>query len=253
MINTTDYVVLGLLAFYAWQGWRRGFLRSVLTPVIFVVSIVLGVVYFRRTNNLLVGFLVGLLGPIVLNFIVSLLLKLLRKADDEEEAFSSIDRFLGSAVEVAWGLGILIILAIGVSLAPLESLKLGHVKKDILHSFSYRGLYAVVKTTLPQFTLSAQKQSVGGPSKPADTQAVQNSEEYQKLMRDPRIKELLADEETLKQIQEKDLAKLLNNPRIATILQDTQLLKEFLKLNQKMVQTGNIEVSPDSSAPKEPL
>ena len=250
MLHTTDYVVFSLLFFYAWQGWRRGFLRSILTPVIFVVSVLLGTLYFRRTNNLFIGFLIGFLGPIVLNVIASLVLGLWRKANQEEESFSLVDRLLGSAVELVWGGALLVAIGIGFFLAPLDSLKLGFVKDDVVHSLSFHYLSVAIKNKMPQ--IKPPEKSVAVSPKPADTQALQNTEEYQKLMSDPRIKELLSDEETLRQIKEKDLAKLLNNPRIATILQDTQLLKEFLQLNQKMMaQTNGPQTLPASSPKKE--
>ena len=65
---------------------------------------------------------------------------------------------------------------------------------------------------------------------------LESMKEFQAVMQNEKIKDLLDDEQTMKQIRNRDFAKLLTNSKMQNILDDPELIKKMLEFNQRMAE-----------------
>src|SRR5258706_3466169 len=121
MFNFTDVIVGLLIVFYAVIGWRKGFVKSLLTPVSCVVCFALAWVYFKKTHDVLVSFGISLLGPFVIKLVASLVMSLGNQASKEKQGPGPGSRGLGSAVSLTWGLMMTVLGMTVLVLSPITS------------------------------------------------------------------------------------------------------------------------------------
>ena len=68
LMTITDLIVIVLSAFYFWNGWRKGFLHSLLGPASVVVCFGAAFLYYQQTHNIFVSFMISCFGPIAVKY-----------------------------------------------------------------------------------------------------------------------------------------------------------------------------------------
>ena len=79
MVNIIDGVVLFLLLYYILRGYNSGFLRSILGPVSLVAGAISGYLYYLKTDQVVVAFLICIISPFIIHFVLSILLRICRR------------------------------------------------------------------------------------------------------------------------------------------------------------------------------
>lgn len=226
----TDIVILVLVVLYALSGWKKGLMRILLGPLSLAVCVILSFWYYQRTQNVWLSLAIGVLGPFFLNGLLSIVLALLRKAihGDDDTGPSVFSRLAGSLVNVTWSGGLILISLYLFTRIPADTFNVGALRKDVERSWSYAVMVAAVDSAFPHWSgKSTSTQQV--------KQDLQETEEYQRLMADDRVRALFEDEEIMKQVQAKNLTALMNNPKLLEVM-DPQLIQDFFKLNEKYLQ-----------------
>ena len=92
-MNTVDYVVMAILLIAMGLGWHRGFLKTVLRPICWVLCIYLGYAYYLRTKSLAVSLVISLIGPLVVQFILTAFVEIIQKAGKKDGKKNAISIF----------------------------------------------------------------------------------------------------------------------------------------------------------------
>ena len=66
-----DIIVICLLLYYFYKGWKKGFIRSFFGAVFVVIGWIGATVYYYETKKLVESLIICIAGPIVLNFLLS--------------------------------------------------------------------------------------------------------------------------------------------------------------------------------------
>ena len=74
-MTLTDFTILILSLFLLSRGSERGFMRSLMDPVSLIIATIVCILYYQATRDLIVTLLIGLLGPILLNYIFKAILQ----------------------------------------------------------------------------------------------------------------------------------------------------------------------------------
>ena len=69
-----DLVVLLLLLFYAYRGWRKGILRSLIGPVSLIICGLIGIIHYDLNKNMITSLSIAIGGTFVLTIILSIIL-----------------------------------------------------------------------------------------------------------------------------------------------------------------------------------
>ena len=237
-----DFIICFLIVFYAYSGWRKGFIKSILGPVSFIICAVIAWMYFKKTHNVLISFSISFLGPFIINKFVSWIIDVERDPKEPQSFVGLTNRWLGSAVALVWGMSMVFLIILFLMISPLKVATLQPVRASILNSF----FFAVISPRLAVFfpaimPVAPTSESIDNtlPAKRDKGQSAANhslaqTQEYQNVINDPRVKDLFADPEVAQLIKDKDYFKLLNNPKFAKILEDPQLIAKMLQLQSKI-------------------
>ncbi len=245
ILNLADMGVGILLLYYLVSGWLRGFWLSMLGPVSFAACSILAYQYYRENHNIYLGFAVVFLGPIFLRVIVGFSLWVFREEGEKPRPnyFSSL---FGAAISLTWGITITALVLFMLGMAP-EGFHAPLIKKEVLSSRSYHFLAGRLAKAWPAiFTQPPDPKTVVSPPPylgqdivmptEEERQKIEAIPEYQNLMQDERIIQLVEDPKTLEMIKSKNYTALLEDENFAKILEDPQLIMQLLQLYQKMGQ-----------------
>ena len=231
-MSITDAISALISLLFACNGWNKGILRIILGPIAMIAASVASYAYYQATQNILISLVIGLFGPFIIKLGLELLLRLWKDNRRSLEP-QLVSRALGATAGFLWGACIIVLTVVLIAVVPLPDsmASLQKIQNDVKRSFIY--------TRLP---FSFGQNSTGGQT--ADTlkllnneqfaETIKNSGEYKTLMDDPDIQALITDEETIKQIEKKDLGKLLTNSKFQKILQDPKLLQKMINLQTKI-------------------
>jgi len=233
LLTITDYIVLVVVSLSTLNGWRRGFLRSLLGPLSLVVCSVLSFVYFQKTHNLFWSLLLCILGPLLLNILLALLLRSGQKTDEEGQSISSGSRILGALFNLSWNTGILILFLVWILMIPANVFGLAKIHSDINGSMTISLLNQRLPNHLPLVDHFQNTWRVL--NNPKERKMIESSLEYKAIAQDEKIQGILADQNLIGQIHRGEMTKVLSNPNIQEIFQDKELIKKFLALENSIL------------------
>ncbi len=242
MFNLADLLFLLLLLFHAYVGWQKGLFKSLLGPVSFLICCLLAWLYFKRTHNILFSLAISFIGPIFIKIFVPWIIQLANEGSSEASGnhIEEMNRVLGSAVGLLWGMIMAFFIVLFVTINPAESGPVfwarGCVGKSLLFSriFSQMRIFvptAFVEKSSEQPSTSDSSQAVSPSSGELSSAQIA---QYQDLFNDERVKELIADPEVKELIENKQYMKLLQNPRFAKILDDPGLIARMVQMQSKL-------------------
>ncbi len=232
-MTITDIIILTCCAFLIWKGMLQGFLGSLLGPLGLILGSVISFVYYSLTKNLLISLCIGLLGPFILTWVFRMFLHSLRNPNKE---LSMLSQFSGALLSLTWGLTIIIITLLLLTLIPpIKNPLVQKIYKDIHASF----FYSLIKPLNPL-------KSTDSPIVDKKT----SQKNIEELSKDKRIQEIINDPTIADAIKRKDYASLISNPKIAELMKDPQLIKKMLAVNKDRAdQPKNAPAETDSKTP----
>ncbi|HQP09882.1 MAG TPA: CvpA family protein [Candidatus Omnitrophota bacterium] len=232
---TTDYITLGAFLYFFFSGWRKGFFKILLAPFSLVAGCAIGYMYYQKTQNMMIGLGICILGPFAINMLASIILRLWHKAVNGSAPLSSLSRILGGAVSLLWGGSYLALMLVMIGMTPLDIPVFKKVQNDVLASKSYALIKWQLGDKIPDALPDIQK-ITHVLKDPKKIEAFQSTDEFQAVSSDERVKAIFADEKTAEQIKNKDYAALLSNPKMQELFQDKELLKKIFALNKRLSQ-----------------
>ena len=237
-MNGLDYILSGLILFSFWRGWVKGILRTLLGPFIFFLCVVYAYLYYQRTKNFLLSLGIGLAGPIVLNVIVWMFFAVFNKGprsrdkDKTKHPFDVLNRFAGGIFSACWtvlviGSGLIFFAVIPIRIPGLEG-----VRRLVTSSESF----SMIRSSTEKYISFPPENVV-----PVDlennqeyVQRMQETPEYQDLMRDQRVKAVSDDPRIREKVQSKDIVGLFYEPRIQELMKDPNLIRKFFDFHRSM-------------------
>jgi hypothetical protein len=234
MFSYIDILLLLSFAVFFIRGWQKGLFLSILGPISLIIGCVLAYINFQTTQNILTSMLISLIAPVGLNLGLTMFIKIWQTPKDDKKSSFSINRLLGGLLGVIWSGGMLIVTLILIGVTP----PWGAMKnfKEVLDQskiYSFIQTKFVKKETASALDIQTTLQILQDPQK---LEELQSTEEFQAFIEDPKILALLTSEESIQQMQKKDMMGLLQNKQLMEILQDKKTLAKFMALHQKMLE-----------------
>jgi len=234
-MTMTDKIIFfsGILLF--WRGWNKGVLRTIFGPLALIACSIVSYFYYLLSHDLIAAAAIGILAPIVLNIIFSIVLNLLCIGKEKND-IALPGRIIAAFLNLLWGEFLLGVTILTVVMLPLQLPFLTKAQNDIEQS----SIYSMMKPSLDGMLKSNHAQpidptKIAALSDPKKMEALEQSAEYQNLINDPRIQGLLNDPSISEEIQNKQIAQLMQNPKFIELTRDPELLKKFLALYSKML------------------
>ena len=247
MLAITDYAVLFLLIFFVCNGWRSGVARSILHPLSFLISGIVGIIYYQVTKNLAISLVIGVTGSIIINLLFSLILTIWQKTANKNQPPSLASSLLGGVFNLLWNFSILFVFLILLTKLPSTNfLKLKDIQNDIAHSFIFSRLNNGVSKEIP--SVHQFNHALNVLKDPSHSEKITSTKEYQALINDEDIQNILADETLKQQIHDGNVGKLITNPKIQMIFQSPQLLQKFANF-EKLLWKENMETANNEKSP----
>ena len=251
MNSTTDGIVLVAFLVFFWNGWRKGFLRTLIGPICLFIGGILGMLYYQKTLNAINSLAISIVFPFLINFIVSTLIKLSQKPKNEDRGLN-VGRLAGGIFNLLWSGGMLILVITAIAILPLNVAVLNNIQKNIRRSKTF-----VVLNHLFGNKLISGSDQIEKITKifedPDKLEKIRSKEEFTQVMSDKKIQDMITDEETARQIKEKNIVQLMSNPRIQSIIQDPALVQKLIELNKEIIKdglSGNLdEKKPQATVP----
>lgn len=237
-LTITDIIVVVSLIYCFYKGWSKGFFHTLMGPLAFIIATVASIVYYKKTDDILMSLGIGIVGPFILMLIFFIVSKIIKLNQKEEFSPSSQSRFWGGFLHMTWS-GAWILLTL-VCLAMIPNVPfLKDFKQDIVRSKSFSLVNALTGGYLSDQTRGLETlQDVF--KDPEKFKAVVESNEYKALMQDKNMQALLSDEQTLQEfaqpkgMTQKDILKFMANPKFKQILEDKETVKKIFDLNKKL-------------------
>lgn len=240
MSSITDSVVLALTLYFLYRGWSRGLLRTLIGPIALILGCVMAVIYYAQNHNILMAFVISIVAPMILNLLFSLALTVWQKTVNADNPVSPVSRAWGAGLCALWGDINLLLIIVLIALVPSNASWIENVRQDIFNSGTYSLIDQWTKHLIPRKSIDirAVSQILKDPDQ---IQNLQSSEEYKAVWEDKTIRALLADEEIMRDIQDKDFAKLLTNPKMQALMKDPELVRKILDMNVKIMQENRLQ------------
>jgi uncharacterized membrane protein required for colicin V production len=233
-MTLTDKIIFFAAIILLWRGFNKGFLRTIFGPVAFLVCSAISYSYYIFTHDLVVAIAIGVIAPIVLNVLFSILLNLL-SGGKERGSISLISRIIAALFNFAWGEFIIIVVLVTVLMLPFDLPSLHKVQHDIENSSVYDLVKPTVDGLLKSHHIQPDPAKISALSDPEKLKDVEKTAEYQALVSDPRIQTLINDPDVIEQIENRQIAQVMQNPKFLELTRDPELLKKFLALYSKML------------------
>ncbi len=240
MHSLTDSIILILLIYFFYAGWRKGLLLILLGPIALILGGIIAFVYYKQTQNIIISLLISIIAPFFINLTFALLLKIKKSTDKKEKSSLTVSQFWAGMINMLWNGCWVILTLICIILAPVPSNWFKNMQNDILRSKTYFLVNHLTGKKLNQTPTDIQK-TLNTLNDTDKIMRLQSTKEYDELISNPKIHALMSDEETIKQIKDKNFKELLSNPKIQAIMQDPELLKKFLAMQTKMMEMNQKE------------
>lgn len=233
--STTDSVVLALTLYFLYRGWSQGLLRTLVGPIALLAGCISAAIYYFQNHNIIMAFVISIVAPMILNILFSIALTIWNKTVNADKTISPVSRAWGAGLCALWGnINILLIIVL-IAMIPSNASWIEHVRQDIFNSRTYSLVDQWIKHLVPKKSIDIRSvsQVLNDPNR---MQSLQSSEEYQAVWEDKAIRELLADEEVMRDIRDKNFAGLIANPKMQAMMKDAKLVQKILDLNVKIME-----------------
>lgn len=240
-MRVTDIVVLLMGLYYLWRGWRKGLFRTILGPFSLVLCVVAAYIYYEKTGSLLTSMAIGLAGPIVVTLVFSILLFLWGKVQGKEAKLSFFSRMLGAGLSFSWAAAMIILAFVIYSFIPAQYFPVTSLRDDVNGSMTFAYLSDMMEDRIPSMKQVKLNQPVIQAE--ASQEMLRSTDEYQSLVEDERVKELLADEKIARNFEDKNYVQLLTDPKVRQVYDDKELVENFIKLSTRLVEINNQQAS----------
>lgn len=244
-MNTVDYVVLGVLAVSMAIGWFRGFFRTILKPVCWVLCLYLGYAYYIKTQSVIVALGIGFIGPFVIKFLLTTVINIISKAgkkDGEKEGISFLSRVLGLCVAGGWMLLLIGMVYFMVGMVPFKIPGFEPFRQSIEDSKSYLLFRETVGKSVPRLAAAPKRPPLDFSNPDAvqqlDIEGLQNSTEYKQLLEHSQVRALFEDAAFQERISNGEVLGLMEDKRIREILKDPEAMKDFFSFYNRLIQTA---------------
>jgi len=236
--NHTDILMACFLLLFFALGWRQGFLRVVLGPVVLVVCSIFAVIDYDLNHNLFRSLAIALGGTMGIVILLKILFFFARHTVDKMHRDQTFwfSRLLGGLINMVWKGSFLFAILLAISSFPLNIPKIKEIKDDIKSSRSMGWLNTFIfANTSSVATLVKTSDIIRHPTKHEE---ITNSPEYQNFISDEKVQAILADQRVSKLIDEKDFIQLLSHPKIKDFLKDKQATQKLTQLTQQIYREG---------------
>ena len=236
-LATLDTIVLILILFSFWGGWRKGVFRVLAAPAAFVISIFAGMIYWDMTENLFVSFLILSLGSVTLSIIFKILFFLGRMTIEKEYRDQVFwpSRILGGITNVVWRGFLISAFLLFIPLIPFDAVGSDHLKKSIVESKSYplAQYYVLGKIIVMKNIFSTISTLVN----PAKLNQFSDSREFREYFGDDRLQALVNDPDFQDYVLEKNMTKIMTYPKLHELLCDPEFMHRLSRLCKKIYKT----------------
>lgn len=243
-MNLADLLVCAFLLFYFFRGFVSGFLRTLLSPIALVLGTALAYVYYQSSHDFIKALLLSILSPFVIGLLLRGLLKIYESTGGRKSAIGPVSRFAGGFLAVGWSGLWLILILIFVTLIPTEKPGLKAVQETVTLSTTYGRINAWLGDKLPGSSTLGVHKLAEVMEDPERYEELSETQEYEELMNDPSIRDVLTDKETLKQLEKRNIPELMQNPKFRALLENRELLTKMIALHEKLIQ---MEAEPSES------
>jgi uncharacterized membrane protein required for colicin V production len=242
MFNTIDYIVIGFFALFFILGFRKGFLKTILGPFSLILAIIASMIVQKQTGSLLYSTLVALIGPFIIEWLLSLALKK-KSGDDKKAKLSVISRLAGALLNSVWVVVLSAIVIFLISILPSSFEPTAPLKKNVEASQVYKWLKKAMKdkTELKDFDIDRIQNAMNNPAQKAK---IEKMKEYQKIMNDDKVQDFVNDPEIQKMLKDKNYVALLKSEKMQEILKDKDLVKQFFDLQKKVMDSTWKDIKP---------
>lgn len=228
-MTLTD-LITGFLSLYLMAlGYSRGFVRSLLGPIALVAATIFSVIYYQYTGRLISSLMIGLVGPLVLLFLLKFILKSWISATKSKEKPEFQSRLAGLVLTLVWGWVFIVLTLVLLAIFPSLNSTLTFLHNDVTHSYSYAAAKPLENLLIKP--AAAPPVHKGQSGRVASTQP---RAQAQSLAADPRFQKVLQDPEVQREIQERDYVKLMQNPKMMALTQqimnDPSLMQKVLSV-----------------------
>lgn len=235
MEHLTDIIILTFFLLFFINGWRKGLLRTLLGPLALIIGGIAGVIYYQQTQDLLMCLIISIVGPFVLNILFNIIHHFWQKSVEVDAPFFSWGRLFGGVFSLLWSGIILLLTLLFIVITPGNFPMLKEAQQNISQSKTYHYLNKAFGEKLP-LQVSDVEKVADVMENPQTLRKLRRTQEFKDVMENPKVKDLLEDEATLKQIQEKKIFELLSNKKMKAIFEDGDLVKKLFALNQKVLE-----------------
>ncbi len=227
-----DVVVLGIIAFFALVGLRKGFWQYLLELLITAAGLSMAWLYYQQKHQIFTALFVFIWAVLGLSALKWFLQRARRKKALPNLKPLRAHRLLGAILGSIWGIFIAALLILTLGLLPLKAAFSGNIKEKIQNSHAY----AIFQRVIPIKEISIVE-NISYISKIAEDKNAQlrlfEQTEFQEAFRHESFKAVMEDPQTLKQLKDKDLRNLLANPKILKLLNDGEFIEKLVGLDFK--------------------
>jgi membrane protein required for colicin V production len=238
-MNPTDITLLCIFILAYFNGWLKGFLKTILGPVSLIIGSVIAHYMYTHGQNIALALTVGFFGPFVIKIVLGIILKTIIKTFQKEdnEKLSSISRLLGGILSLIWGGSLCLILTLLITFIPLKVASLEKVQNSIKSSYSYQTLSDKLNLDEkdPIKVLSNISEVINNPKK---SNKLRESKQYENLMNTDSFKNLMNDPETLAQIENNNITQLLKNPKVRDLISGPNALQKLMEFQKELINTS---------------
>lgn len=228
----TDVIALLIIAFFAFIGWRKGFWQYSSELLITAVSLFIAWQYYQQNHQVFKSLLVFICVFLGLWLLKWFLLKVSEKRAPQKTSFSSINRVLGLALGMIWGMFIVILVILSLDLLPTEKVLSFNIQDDLRASYACPIAHRLVPIEKVGILENISYMSKISDNKEAQLKLMEQPE-FEDLLQHKSFKAVMEDEELVNQLQNKDLRSLLGNPKIRELLNDGQFIEKIMQLDFK--------------------
>ncbi len=229
MLNI-DIIAITLLTLYFVGGWHFALFRSLIGPGSFLLSYTIAVINYDLMSNPIIATIVCVTGTVGLTIALNILFIAAQMSVDKKYRNYTlwINRLAGGLISVAWN-GLLTVMAVIIfMILPDNGGPVSKIQTEINTSWSYGYANAFIVPRVPKLNTLALGLLVF--KDPSHFAAVADTNEYHDFFNNPRLQAILTDNETLDQIEQRDILRLMKNPKVHAAINDTGLINSTSRL-----------------------
>ncbi len=235
-----DKIIIAILFFFFLSGWLRGFLKSMIGPVSFLLCFISAVIFYDLNRNILMAVLIATVGTIALAITFNVLLALGLSTVHKEFRGKTflLSRLLGSLINIFWQGNIFFVFIIIFSTLPINNQKFESIQKQITESKIVSFYYE--KVVNRDNRIKAVLASFLAIKDPNQMQLISNTKEFTNFYNHAKVQKFLNDPQVIDALAAKDSVALLSNPALKELVIDDDAMYNLTILAQ-MVYTQKLK------------